>query len=94
MTFSQNFWLLVLALLVIIPSVVIGGIIGSSLERRRVDSWGEKNQRRLDLIDKHYSIGLTDEETAELSQLTSEIYEHMQAIDPRPVDLADEDNTQ
>lgn len=45
-----------------------------------------QNARRIDLIEKKYGEGLTDEETAELARLRSEIHEYLKGIDPRSTD--------
>lgn len=50
-----------------------------------MDPWKVKNDRRLDLIRLKFSVGLDDEESAELESLKHEIYSYMQTIDPRQV---------
>ncbi len=51
-----------------------------------VDPWKVKNDRRLDLLAQKFSIGLDANKEAELERLKHEIYDRMQAIDPRPAE--------
>jgi hypothetical protein len=51
-----------------------------------MDPWEHKNQRRIRLLDKKFSVGLDVREEVELAKLKREIYDHVQAIDPRPAD--------
>ena len=51
-----------------------------------VDPWKVKNDRRLDLLTQKFSVGLDAKKEAELEKLKHEIYDHMQAIDPRPAE--------
>ena len=55
-----------------------------------MDPWKIKNDRRLDLIDLKFSVGLDAKKEAELEKLKHEIYDHKQAIDPRPTESLDE----
>ena len=51
-----------------------------------MDPWKVKNDRRLDLLTQKFSIGLDANKEAELERLKHEIYDRMQAIDPRPAE--------
>jgi hypothetical protein len=56
----------------------------------RMDPWTAKNERRLRLIEKKHAQGLSEQESLELERLKREIYEHVQAVDPRPTDVLDQ----
>lgn len=55
-----------------------------------MDPWTAKNDRRLRLVEKKHAEGLTLRESRELDRLKREVYEHLQAVDPRPADDPDE----
>lgn len=61
----------------------MGAMISRS-EFRRI------NERRLDLIDKKYSVGLTDAEAAQLDTLKARVGEWVQIKFPRDASALDE----
>jgi hypothetical protein len=49
------------------------------------EPWSEaKNQRRCDLIDRKYAVGLTPPEAIELTQLQEQMLRHRQRVAPLP----------
>jgi hypothetical protein len=51
--------------------------------------WTEaKNQRRCDLIDRKYAVGLTPAETVELDRLQDEMLRHRHRVAPIPLEDA------
>lgn len=46
-------------------------------------TWEMKNERRLALIDKKFRTGLNPDEETELVRLKTEVFEHLQQVDPR-----------
>jgi hypothetical protein len=48
--------------------------------------WTRKNQRRLHLIDRKYTGGLTSAEQAELACLQESLASHLDAVAPLPFD--------
>jgi hypothetical protein len=55
-----------------------------------MDPWTVKNGRRIRLVEKKHREGLNDKEEAELARLKREVYDHIQAVAPRPTDVLDE----
>jgi hypothetical protein len=52
--------------------------------------WEAKNRRRIRLIDKKYKVGLSIQETAELTRLKRDVAAHMEIIAPRTGEVLDE----
>ncbi len=48
--------------------------------------WARKNQRRLHLIDRKYTTGLSPAEESELAELQADVAGHMRAVAPLPFD--------
>jgi hypothetical protein len=50
------------------------------------DAWARRNQRRLSLIEKKYTKGLSPAEEAELARLQADLAEHLRTEAPLPFD--------
>src|SRR5438477_9470574 len=51
------------------------------------EAWTEaKNQRRCELIDRKYAVGLADAEAVELARLQEQMLRHQERVAPWPVE--------
>jgi hypothetical protein len=55
-----------------------------------LEPWTSKNKRRVELINKEFSVGLTEAEARELAQLQGEIERYLDGGFPLPFELLKE----